>query len=216
MTTTLNATGAATVTLTGKLMSPVGFHTVERHPIATRLPTLSGIKLGLLDNTKKNADILLKTTGEILKQEYGVREVIFLRKISSSPAAPAEMLELLAGCDAVINAYGDCGSCTSWCIHDGVTLEKRGVPTATVNSDAFVVLGQQEAVALGVPGLPIVVVPHPMGDVVAAEVEARARIMVEQVIHVLTTDAAKLESEYADRFINETEKFSRSGMVCEI
>lgn len=202
--------------MTGRLMSPIGSNPVERQPIAPRLATLSGAKIGLLDNTKKNADLLLRAAADILQREHGVGEVIYRRKISSSPAAPAEMLNELAGCDAVINAYGDCGSCTSWCIHDGVTLEKRGIPTATVNSDAFVVLGQMEAVALGVPGLPIVMVPHPMGDVSAEVVIERARDMVAQVIRVLTTDAAKLESDYTDLYIGESDKFARTGMFCEI
>lgn len=202
--------------MTGRLMNPLGSNPVERQPIAPRLATLAGTKIGLLDNTKKNADLLLKAAAEILQREHGVREVVYRRKISSSPAAPAAMLDEMAACDAVINAYGDCGSCTSWCVHDGVTLEKRGVPTATVNSDAFVVLGQMEAVALGVPGLPIVMVPHPMGDVSAGVVIERARDMVAQVVRVLTTDAAKLESDYTDLYIGESDKFARSNMFCEI
>lgn len=200
----------------GFLMSPLGTSVAERTPIAMRLRTLAGAKIGLLDNTKKNADRLLAKVGEILVRDHGVAEIVSRRKISSSPAAPDAMIDELAGCDAVINAYGDCGSCASWCIYDGVTLEKRGVPTATVNSDAFVVLGQQEAVALGLPGLPIVTVPHPMGDVPAAEVEKRAAAMVAQVLHVLTTDADALETEYTDRFIDESDKFTRSDMVCAI
>jgi hypothetical protein len=202
--------------MTGRLMSPIGSNPVERLPIAPRLATLKGAKIGLLDNTKKNADLLLRAAADILQREHGVGEVVYRRKISSSPAAPDAMLDELAGCDAVINAYGDCGSCASWCIHDGVTLEKRGIPTATVNSDAFVVLGQMEAVALGVPGLPIVMVPHPMGDVSAEVVIERAWDMVVQVIRVLTTDAAKLESDYTDLYIGESDKFARTGMFCEI
>ncbi|MES2289077.1 MAG: UGSC family (seleno)protein [Pseudomonadota bacterium] len=202
--------------MAGRLMNPRGFNPVERQAIAPRLATLQGAKIGLLDNTKKNADLLLKAVAEILQSEHGVGETVYCRKISSSPAAPAEMLDELSTCDAVINAYGDCGSCTSWCVHDGVTLEKRGVPTATVNSDAFVVLGQMEAVALGVPGLPIVIVPHPMGDVSAEVVVERARNVVTQVIRVLTTDASKLESDYSDLYIGESDKFARTGMVCEI
>jgi len=198
------------------LLDPVGERDIVRVPIAPRLASLRGRRIGLLDNTKKNADILLRAVGEILQAEHGVAEVIYRRKIGSSPAAPAEMLDELAACDAVINAYGDCGSCASWCIHDGVTLEKRGIPTATVNSDAFVVLGQTEAIALGLPGLPIVTVPHPMGDVQAEEVRRRAAAMVAQVLHVLTTPADDLETEYTDRFIEETDKFTRSEMVCEI
>ncbi|MGE4304941.1 MAG: UGSC family (seleno)protein [Novosphingobium sp.] len=199
------------------LMNPVGARNVERGPIAPRLETLSGTTIGLLDNTKKNADILLKTVGEILIREHGVVAVISRRKVSSSPAAPDAMLDELAEkCAAVINAYGDCGSCASWCIFDGVTLEKRGVPTATVNSDAFVVLGQHEAIALGLPGLPIVTVPHPMGDVPADEVRKRAEAMIAQVLRVLTTEAEVLESEYTDRFIDESDKFTRSEMVCQL
>ena len=136
--------------------------------------------------------------------------------IGSYASVAAMLDELVARCDAVINAYGDCGSCTSWCIHDGVTLEKRGIPTATVNSDAFVVLGQMEAVALGVPGLPIVTVPHPMGDVKADEVRRRAEAMIAQLVAVLTGDAAALESEYTDRFISDSDSFARAGMACEI
>src|SRR3546814_682635 len=101
------------------LMNPVGSNTVERHPIAPRLNTLAGKTIGLLDNTKKNADLLIRTAGEILIRDHGVLDVIYRRKISSSPAAPAAMLDELAQCDAVINAYGDCGSCTSWCIQIG-------------------------------------------------------------------------------------------------
>lgn len=200
----------------GRLMSPLGVRQVQAAPIAARLARLEGARIGLLDNTKKNADRLLKAVGEILLAEYGVAHIESHRKVGSSPAAPAEMIDALAACDAVINAYGDCGSCASWCIYDGVTLEKRGVPTATVNSDAFVVLGQNEAIALGLPGLPIVTVPHPMGDVPAEEVERRARAMIPQVLHVLTTDADALETEYTDRFIDESDAFLRSEMVCAL
>ncbi len=202
--------------MTGRLLSPIGTNSVERHPIAPRLDTLNGKRIGLLDNTKKNAGLLLKAAGEILQRDHGVAEVRAYRKISSSPGAPAATLDALAACDAVINAYGDCGSCTSWCIHDGVTLEKRGVPTTTINSDAFVVLGQQEAIALGLPGLPIVMVPHPMGDIAAEIVVERAHGMIEQVVRVLTGSAAQLESDYTDRYIGERNNFARSNMFCEI
>jgi hypothetical protein len=37
------------------------------------------------------------------------------------------------------------------------------VPTATICTDEFVSLGRTEARALGMPGLPLVVIPHPLG-----------------------------------------------------
>lgn len=66
--------------------------------------------------------------------------------------------ELRDECDAVVNAYGDCGPRTSWCIRDSVSLELQGVPTATINSDD-IVRGQADSRALGLPGLPLVSVP---------------------------------------------------------
>ena len=171
----------------------------------------------MLDNTKHNADILLREIGERLKSQFSVAEVIYRRKVASSPGAPITMIEELAvRCDGVVNAYGDCGSCTSWCVHDSVQLEKLGIPTATVNTDEFVVLGQAEAMALGMPGLPIVVVKHPIGDVDAAEVRVRAAAAMGEIGKVLVTDAAALEAEYRGRYLAESGKYRDGGLACPI
>jgi hypothetical protein len=199
------------------LLNPVGRREAGSQPIAPRLDGLEGKTVGLLDNTKHNADLLLHEIGEQLKRQFGVKEVIYRRKVASSPGAPEAMLdELVSTCDAVVNAYGDCGSCTSWCVHDSVELEKRGVPTATVNTDEFVVLGQSEAIALGLPGLPIVVVKHPIGDVSEPEVRARAAAAMDEVGKVLVTDPAALEAEYRNRYIAESDKYRDGGLACPI
>jgi hypothetical protein len=62
---------------------------------------------------------------------------------------------------AVVTAIGDSGSCTSWCIHDSVELEKKGVPTVTICTTAFERLGRGEARTLGMPDLPLAIVDHP-------------------------------------------------------
>jgi hypothetical protein len=43
-------------------------------------------------------------------------------------------------------------------------MERLGVPTVTVVSSAFEVLARAEATALGLPGLPILVVSHPVSN----------------------------------------------------
>ena len=42
-------------------------------------------------------------------------------------------------------------------------MENRGVPTVMVCTDEFSQLGRNEAESLGLPYLPIALVPHPLG-----------------------------------------------------
>ena len=213
----MNATVAVSAMADDRfLLSPLGQPGSAHNSIAPRIATLAGTTIGLLDNTKHNADYLLDEIGRVLLAEHGVKALVSHRKIGSSPGAPAEMLAELAACDAVVNAYGDCGSCTSWCIHDSVMLERRGIPTATVNTDEFAVLGQMDATALGMPGLPIVVVPHPMGDLIEPHVRERARAAVDQVLAILTGDPRDLEATYTGKFIRESRRLRDGNLACPI
>jgi len=80
-----------------------------------------------------------------------------------------------------------------------VTLERAGVPTATFCSSAFAALGANERRALGMPGLPIVVVPHPVGGIPPEAARALADGAIEEVHRVLTGDAETLRREYRER-----------------
>jgi hypothetical protein len=51
-----------------------------RIPLAPRPMDLAGKVVGLLDNTKEQADIILETVGETLRERYGVARVIIRRK----------------------------------------------------------------------------------------------------------------------------------------
>ena len=67
-----------------------------------------GIRLGVLDNSKANADHLLKLIVEGVKKEYKVDSVVIKRKPASSRPATAEMLDELAKeADLVISAMAD-------------------------------------------------------------------------------------------------------------
>ena len=61
---------------------------------------------------------------------------------------------------------------------------KRGQASLTVCSTAFVTLGKAQARALGYPGLPIAVIPHPFG--------VRSRDEVRQIAETCIDDIAKL------------------------
>ncbi|MCL8207534.1 MAG: hypothetical protein K6V97_05610 [Actinomycetia bacterium] len=71
------------------------------------LGSLRGRRVGLLDNGKAGAAELLAAAGEILRRDYGVAEVVAVRKPDMSRPAPAAVLDALAGVDAVLSGVGD-------------------------------------------------------------------------------------------------------------
>ena len=75
---------------------------------APRLPSLAGTRLGVIDDSKRNADVLLEELVELLRTRYEISEVRWHRKPSASrPADPAAIKELVETCDSVIIAIGD-------------------------------------------------------------------------------------------------------------
>jgi len=67
-----------------------------------------GIRLGVLDNSKGNADHLLNLIVEGVKKEFKVDTVVTKRKPTSSRPATEEMLDELArDTDIVISAMAD-------------------------------------------------------------------------------------------------------------
>ena len=69
---------------------------------------LRGKVLGLLDNSKPNADKLAERFAELLKEKYGVASVITRRKLTAQQGAPKQYLdELAAQTDIVLSGLGD-------------------------------------------------------------------------------------------------------------
>ncbi len=67
-----------------------------------------GIRLGVLDNSKANADHLLKLIVDGVKKDFKVDSVVYKRKPASSRPATDEMLDELAKeADLVISAMAD-------------------------------------------------------------------------------------------------------------
>ena len=83
--------------------SPAATAVVDERRIAK-----GGIRLGVLDNSKGNADHLLRFIVEAVKTSVPVSSVVSLRKASVSLPAPAEILDQLANeADVVVSAMAD-------------------------------------------------------------------------------------------------------------
>jgi len=83
---------------------------VEAAPISMspRVKKLEGLRLALLDNTKWNANKLLRGVRDRLAQKHALGAVNYYRKESFAAAAAPELLaEIAATNDIVLTAIGD-------------------------------------------------------------------------------------------------------------
>jgi hypothetical protein len=79
----------------------------KRVPPAPRPSTLAGKVVGLYDNTKEQADVILEAIGEGLKRQHGARELLNFRGVHYSKPAPLATIEDMARqCDVVVQALG--------------------------------------------------------------------------------------------------------------
>ena len=156
-------------------------------PTAARKSTLKGLRLGVLDNSKWNANKLLRGSIEALKNETEFAAVNYYVKHSfSKDAAPELIDQIIQENDIVLTAIGDCGSCTSGCLRDAIALEAAGVPTAVIVTTEFVketVLTRQ---ALGMLELEPVIISHPVSSITMEEVAQRVAQIVDQA-HLVWT-----------------------------
>jgi hypothetical protein len=92
------------------VLSPEGKAQTSAARVASvaRFTELRGKVVGLLDNSKPNADKLAERFAELLKEKYGVAKVISRRKLTAQQGAPREYLdELAAQADFVLSGLGD-------------------------------------------------------------------------------------------------------------
>lgn len=149
----------------------------------TALESLEGVTLGVLCNSKPNAQVLLDAVVEGLQERATLAGVVRDSKPIPSSAAPAEVYANLAGrVGAALFASADCGSCTSWGIHDTAELEKRGVPTVCLVAHPFVPMAKAQSIALEYPELRTVVFEGPIAGMPEEAVREKAAAIIDDVV----------------------------------
>ena len=91
-----------------RLLDPTARPHDDEKPLAPRFPDLRGKRIGILDNTKSNADLLMKQMASLLCLHYGASDIIHRRKAHAAIGATEEFLDdMAASCDLVLIGSGD-------------------------------------------------------------------------------------------------------------
>ena len=64
-------------------------------------------------------------------------------------------------------------------------VRRRGAMSAVVCSEPFLKLARNQARTFGVPDLPLIVIPHPVGGIEMSEVKARSERALPQLTELL-------------------------------
>jgi len=169
-----------------EIFDPCGVVELDSRPLGARKTELAGLHLGILDNSKWNANKLLRGAATALSEQINFAEIHYYVKTHGfSNDAPPEMItQIAATCDVVLTAIGDCGSCCSCCIRDAIALEDLGLPTAPIITTEFVNETRLTRAAVGMPGLRPVVIDHPVSSITDEEVAARVAVIATQAQQV--------------------------------
>jgi hypothetical protein len=90
-----------------RVLSPVVDNKISQTAALPLPGTLAGKRLGFLDNTKANFELLLRRLEAVLRTEAGVADVVYERKANSSTPAPPEVLARLRSVDLVVTGSAD-------------------------------------------------------------------------------------------------------------
>src|SRR5215470_12994306 len=181
---------------TQQVYVPTGaLETVASKPVE-RPRSLKDLRVGLLDNGKEFSDVVLEALAEVLRRDHGVTSIKFWRKGFPAKGAPF-IDEMAAETDVAISGVGHCGSSSPWSAIDAVNLEKAGVPTVALISRSFCPLAQIVARGVGHPGLPIVLLPHPIGEADQGRIAQKGIDAAAECVRLLTTPAQAVGKEFA-------------------
>ena len=91
------------------ILSPEGVSHAKQHRLAPRrFTTLDGVRLGLLGNSKLNADAVLVAIGDLLQEQYAIKSVFVRSKPSFGKPAPDALIdEVIQNSDVILTGVGD-------------------------------------------------------------------------------------------------------------
>lgn len=79
----------------------------ERIDYSPRPKSLKGLRIGLIENTKKNAEAVLRKVAERLEAAHGMKMQVLVHKPQRAPLKDAQIAELKGRTDFAITGIGD-------------------------------------------------------------------------------------------------------------
>ncbi len=180
---------------TQQVYAPTGAPQTMAVKSIERPRSLKALRVGLLDNGKEFSDVVLEALADVLRRDHGVTRIKFWRKGFPAKGAPF-IEEMAAETDVAISGVGHCGSSSPWSAIDAVNLEKAGVPTVALISRSFCPLAQIVARGVGHPGLPIVLLPHPIGEPDPEKISRKGVDAAAECVRLLTTPGETVAEEF--------------------
>lgn len=158
--------------------------------VAPRRADLTGVRVGLLENTKHNAALLLRELGALLVSEHDAASVELMetKQNFALPVGDDVVARYREACDVVVIGVGDCGSCSASAVADGILFERAGLPAAVICTDAFTVTAGKMAEMRGAPGYRWVVTEHPVAVLDEGQVRERAKRLAPEIVARLTAE----------------------------
>jgi hypothetical protein len=139
--------------------------TCRRYELAldsTRAPR----RIGLLANGFPDADKYLEKQAKALARiwpsaEFRIEKKANHEQLNIGIQEPL-LSEMANACDAVVIAWGHCGSCTSGVARDAIAFAERGVPSVMLICEVFWDYSDWIGTSLGMSGLARVKLPFPI------------------------------------------------------
>jgi hypothetical protein len=88
------------------VLSPAGARSSTRKPLAARPRELRGLRIGVLDNSKPNAGVLLDRVAELLAERAGAAAIVRWQKPGASRAATM-IDDIAARADVLLTGSAD-------------------------------------------------------------------------------------------------------------
>lgn len=71
-------------------------------------------------------------------------------------------------------------------MHDGIQVEKAGIPAVTICTDIFIETSQAMADMWGAPDFPLIFTAHPIEHLTRPQLRERAESMLDDIVAILT------------------------------
>lgn len=180
---------------------PSGKRTIREQPLAKRLDNLNGKTIAELWSWTFKGDVMFRAFEDELKERYPDVKLISWKEFGEIHGANerevlAELPDKLKkfGVDAAITGVGGGASGAAADVRTSILVEKLGIPTVTIMTDAFASQGKLTAKGLGMSNLPLTVHPgHPLLTADEKVYENTRVIMTDEVVKGLTVQPPEAE-----------------------